>query len=85
MERSPIKQGYYLFKGHLDKMNRIIRPGTGKLKWSSKGILENFVRDCKKACSELENILYLFKYNNEKIDIKCAEISGRILIKNEKK
>lgn len=66
-------------------MNRIIRPGTGKLKWSSKGILENFVRDCKKACSELENILYLFKYNNEKIDMKCAEISGRILIKNEKK
>jgi len=33
-----------LFKGHLEQAQRIINPGIVKLKWSSKGILESFVK-----------------------------------------
>lgn len=64
-----------LFRGHLEKINKQILPGLGKLKWSSKGVLESFVRDSKRAIAELQTILYMFKANNEKIEQKCNEVS----------
>ena len=42
-----------LFKKHLEETKLVINPGLQKLKWSSKGILESFVRDCIRKCKEL--------------------------------
>jgi dynein heavy chain len=52
-----------LFKQHLEVTERVIHPGLVKLKWSSKGILEGFVRDCRRSCAELFNKLNIFKRN----------------------
>lgn len=48
---------FKLFKGHLKKINTTIHPGLTKLKWSSVSVLDDFVRNCRKAMSELYNIL----------------------------
>lgn len=74
-----------LFKQHLELTERVIYPGLVKLKWSSKGILEAFVRDCRRSCSELFTKLKIFKDNTAKIHEKCAEISSKSLIKIDKK
>lgn len=79
------KKSYNLFKGHVLKINYNISHGLQKIKWSSKGIIEGFVRDCRKACAELYGTLLMFKDNTEKIDQKCLEVSQKILIKNDKK
>lgn len=63
-----------LFKKHLEETKMIINPGLLKLKWSSKGILEGFVRDCRKKCRELSDILKMYKNNRIKIQEKCQEI-----------
>jgi len=57
-----------LFKGHLEITEKVIYPGLHKLKWSSKGILETFVRDCRRSCNELFSKLRMFKNNTEKIE-----------------
>lgn len=74
-----------LFRGHLDQMDRQIHPGLARLKWSSKGILENFARDSRRSCNELFNKLKVFKQNTEKIDQKCQDIANQLLIKIDRK
>jgi len=69
----------------MDLVDQQIKPGLIKLKWSSKGILEKFVFDCRKICNEMFSKLKMFKSNTEKIDQKCQEISSKILVKLDKK
>ena len=64
-----------LFKQHLEAIEKVIWPGQHKLKWSSKNILENFVRECRRSSGELYVKLKMFKTNTEKIESKCNEIS----------
>lgn len=56
-----------LFKKHLEEINMVINPGLQKFKWSSKNILEGFVRDCRRNCKELQDILKMYKNNRIKI------------------
>ena len=63
----------------------MIAPGLTKLKWSSKTILENFVRDVRKGCHDLSNKLSVFRSNSQKISQKCQEISQIQLIYIDKK
>jgi len=74
-----------LFKQHLELTERVIYPGLVKLKWSSKGILEGFVRDCRRSCVDLFTKLKIYKINKQKITEKCTEISSKSLIKIDKK
>ena len=74
-----------LFKALTDANEKDINPGLGKLKWSSKGILEGFVRHCRRVAEEIYKKLKMFKNNTEKIEVKCNEIQSRILIKIDKK
>jgi len=55
------------------------------LKWSLKGILEGFVRECRRSCAELFTKLNIFKSNSKKIKEKCVEIASKSLIKIDKK
>lgn len=57
-----------LFKDHYNQTEKVIQPGLLKLKWSSKGILETFVRECRRSCNEIYNKLKMFKNNTEKIE-----------------
>lgn len=74
-----------LFKQHLEQCEKVIAPGLTKLKWSSKTILENFVRDARKSCHELSHKLSVFRTNSSKIFQKCQEISSIQLIQIDKK
>ena len=74
-----------LFKKHLEETKLVINPGLLKLKWSSKGILEGFVRECRRKCKEIYEILKMYKNNRIKIQEKCQEIQSKILIKIDKK
>jgi dynein heavy chain len=56
-----------LFKKHLEETKLVINPGLMKLKWSSKGILEGFVRECRRKCKEIYEILKMYKNNSIKI------------------
>lgn len=56
-----------LFKKHLEEINMVINPGLQKFKWSSKNILEGFVRDCRRNCKDLLDILKMYKNNRIKI------------------
>lgn len=69
----------------MEQTEKVIAPGLNKLKWSSKTILENFVRDVRKSCSELSHKLQIFKTNTMKIYQKCLEISQIPLILIDKK
>ncbi len=60
-----------LFKMQMKNVKRQIKLGRKKLKWSNKGILENFVRDCRRLCNEIYQKLKMFKTNTERIEIKC--------------
>ena len=64
-----------LFRQHLELTEKVINPGLNKLKWSSKGVLENFVRNSRKQCEDLQSKLQMFKANTQKIFDKCQEIS----------
>jgi len=64
-----------LFKQHLEQVDKDINPGTLRLRWSAKNILDGFVRGCRRSCNELYLKLKMFKTNTEKIESKCSEIS----------
>ena len=60
-----------LFNGHIQKIDRKINEGLTKLKWSSKNVLEDFVRSARLHCSEIYSKLKSFKNNTDKIESKC--------------
>jgi len=57
-----------LFKSLTDSNEKDIGPGLTKLKWSSKGILEGFVRLIRRIAEEIYRKLKMFKTNTEKIE-----------------
>lgn len=56
-------QDQKLFKGHMDLVDMQIYSGLVRLKWSAKGvgILDKFVFDSRRVCSEMYNKLKTFK------------------------
>ena len=55
------------------------------MKWSTKYVLEDFVRVCRGSCAELYRMLMMYKNNKLKIVGKCKEISLINFIKLDKK
>jgi len=57
-----------LFRQITETMEKDIHPGLSKLKWSSKGILENFVRLNRRVAEEVFKKIKMFKTNTDKIE-----------------
>lgn len=64
-----------LFKEHLDTVNLSKNRGLRILKWSSKGTLDSFVKDCRSKCAAIFTKLMKFKQSKREIEDKCREIS----------
>ena len=64
-----------LFKEHLDTINSSKNRGLKILKWSSKGTLDSFVKDCRSKCAAIFSKLLKFKQSKREIEDKCREIS----------
>ena len=46
-----------LFADTVRRLDRKIMPGLTKLTWASKGVVEFFVKDCRKNCAEVLRIV----------------------------
>jgi len=57
-----------LFKALIDANEKDINPGLSKIKWSTKGVLEGFVKLIRKIAEEIYKKLKMFKNNTEKIE-----------------
>ncbi len=46
-----------LFADMLRRLDRKIMPGLSKLTWASKGVVDYFVKDCRKHCAEMLRVV----------------------------
>ena len=64
-----------LFRERLRLVEKKLKPGLTKLTWDSKGVLDVYLRDCRKVMTDLQNIVH--EYIQARNDIKrlCQKIS----------
>ena len=74
-----------LLAEHLENTDRTLHAGLFNLKWSSKTVLENFVKRCRASCAELHRILKTYKSNTDKIFNICKNTGEMMLIEVDKK
>ncbi|KAL0484096.1 dynein heavy chain, partial [Acrasis kona] len=74
-----------LFKQILYDLDRKIQPGLSTYLWSSKGGLDYFLTECRKACGEVRTIVDDFKTKVTAIYQCCNTIADTLLIKIENK
>jgi dynein heavy chain, axonemal len=74
-----------LFQEKLQVLQKKTSPGIVRLKWNSRGVVDAFVRDCRKLCNDVYDLLKRFKRNHFMISSKCRFISDIVLVIIEKK
>jgi dynein heavy chain len=74
-----------LFQEKLQVLQKKTSPGIIRLKWNSRGVVDAFVRDCRKLCNDVYELLKRFKKNHFIISSKCRLISDIVLVIIEKK
>ena len=73
-----------LFIDHIRRLDRRITQGMGKLTWSSKNMIEMYVRDCCGHCAEVHAVVREFKECKNIVNRLCKQISGALLLKVDK-
>jgi dynein heavy chain len=74
-----------LFKQIIYELDRKIQPGLSTYLWSSKGGLDYFLTECRKACGEVKAIVDDFKSKVTQIYQCCNTMAETLLIKIENK
>eukprot|EP01063_Lacrimia_lanifica_P009197 TRINITY_DN1620_c2_g3_i1.p1 TRINITY_DN1620_c2_g3~~TRINITY_DN1620_c2_g3_i1.p1 ORF type:complete len:4609 (+),score=2253.81 TRINITY_DN1620_c2_g3_i1:158-13984(+) len=74
-----------LFAERISFLDSKYAPGMSKLLWSSKGIVEYFVRDCGKFASIVQGVVDKFKSSVQSIKANCAAIASTLLVKIQRK
>jgi len=74
-----------LFQEKLQVLQKKTNPGIVRLKWNSRGVVDAFVRDCRKLCNDVYDLLKRFKRNHYAVSTKCRLISEIVLVIVEKK
>jgi dynein heavy chain, axonemal len=74
-----------LFQEKLQVLQKKTSPGIIRLKWNSRGVVDSFVRDCRKLCNDVYELLKRFKKNHFIVSSKCRTISESVLVIIEKK
>eukprot|EP01042_Synura_sphagnicola_P000546 gene546-588_t len=73
-----------LFLDHIRRLDRRITQGMGKLTWTSKNMIELYVRDCCGHCQEVHTVVKDFKECKSVVTRLCKQISGSLLLKVDK-
>ena len=75
-----------LFADRIRYLEKRIAPGVHKLNWvSTKSHLDYYVREARKYCKEVENLVLDYKAANERIHSSCQTISETQLVNITKK
>ena len=74
-----------LFAERIAFLDSKYNPGISKLLWSSKGIVEYFVRDCAKFAGQIQKVVDTFKQSVQSIKNCCATIASTLLVKIQRK
>eukprot|EP00756_Hemistasia_phaeocysticola_P025139 Hpha_TRINITY_DN15989_c0_g2::TRINITY_DN15989_c0_g2_i1::g.72379::m.72379/K10408/DNAH; dynein heavy chain, axonemal len=80
---SPEERG--LFEERVAALDVKYNPGMTKMLWSSKGIVEYFVRECTKCSNEVQENVDHYKESVRKIHEYCKRIATTLLVKIERK
>jgi len=73
-----------LFQEHIRRLDRRIAPGLTKLTWATKGVVDWYLRECRKHCAETHQIVLDFKAKKSVIASECKIIAETFLIKMQK-
>eukprot|EP00741_Cyanophora_paradoxa_P024938 tig00000056_g24072.t1 len=74
-----------LFSERIMHLDRKVSPGLNKLTWASKGIVEYYVKECRKYCREVHRLVMDFKDSHERIQRNCRTSAETLLVSIEKK
>lgn len=83
--RSLSPNEFRLFRERIAILDKKVHPGLTSLHWSSKGLIDYFVIECRKFCKEVQSVIEDFKRNVAKINEICATIGNTELAKIETK
>ena len=74
----------HLFIDHLRRLDRRIAPGMIKLTWTSKNVVEMFVKDCCTSCQEMHAVVREFKEAKQVVTKISKQISASSLLRIDK-
>ncbi|CUG06458.1 dynein heavy chain, putative [Bodo saltans] len=74
-----------LFAFRVQFLESKYQPGLNKLWWSSQGIVEYFVRECRTHADKLQTVVDEFKYGVQYIEHHCTVLAETLVVSIEKK
>eukprot|EP01028_Stygiella_incarcerata_P006524 TRINITY_DN2668_c0_g1_i2.p1 TRINITY_DN2668_c0_g1~~TRINITY_DN2668_c0_g1_i2.p1 ORF type:complete len:4588 (-),score=1267.00 TRINITY_DN2668_c0_g1_i2:3353-17116(-) len=74
-----------LFKRHIENVDRRINQGIIRLSWNSKGLVEYFVKECRRISLEVYDKVVAFQNRQKKIERICKIISETVLLRVQRK
>ncbi len=74
-----------LFADKIKALDKKIGPGIAKLTWTSKGIVDFYVRESRRFCKSTEGLVMDFKSCKTRLNRNCRLVSETSLIEIEKK
>lgn len=74
-----------LFRERIHKLDKKISPAFTNLYWSSKGVIDYFVTECRKFCLEKKKEILEFNERVAEIEDQCKRIEETLLIKIDPK
>ena len=74
----------HLFIDHLRRLDRRIAPGMVKLTWTSKNVVEMFVKDCCTSCQEMHAMVREFKEAKQVVTKISKQIGASSLLRIDK-
>ena len=69
-----------LFREQLRRLDRRVNAGLNRFTWASKGVIEWYVKDCRKHCSTSFSLAMQFKSQNADILKACRSMSKLSLL-----
>jgi len=73
-----------LFQEHIRRLDKRIAPGLTKLNWTSKGIVDWYVRECRKHCAETHAVVKQFKQRKASLLSQCKQLGSDLLVDIQK-
>ena len=72
-----------LFQEHIKRLDKRVNAGLLRFNWASKGVIEWYVKDCRKNCSQTCNIVLEFKkYKGQGWSRACDVIGAMLAVRH---